>query len=192
MVSADLGNIFSVLHHHHAAEDYLLWPMLRARVSLSEQDVARMQDEHAAIAEPMENVQSLRKLWAATADSELAEKLIAPVNDLSARVDAHLEDEEQHIVPLINAHITAAEWQECLDRGAAFLTPKNVRFTLAFGGFALEDASADERRRFLAGIPCRRVCCCDSSASARCARTGPGSTGRRPLRADSGLHRHQR
>lgn len=153
MVSAHLGNIFSVLHHHHAAEDDLLWPMLRARVSLSEQDVARMQDEHAAIAESMENVQSLRKLWAATADSELAEKLIAPVNDLSARVDAHLEDEEQHIVPLINAHITAAEWQECLDRGAAFLTPKNVRFTLAFGGFVLEDASANERRRFLAGIP---------------------------------------
>ena len=48
-VSAHLGNIFSVLHHHHAAEDDLLWPMLRARVSLSEQDVARMQDEHAAI-----------------------------------------------------------------------------------------------------------------------------------------------
>ncbi len=79
--------------------------------------------------------------------------MIGVLNELSADVDAHLNDEEQHIVPLINAHITADEWQECLDRGAAFLTPRNVRFALAFGGFVLEDASTEEGQRFIAGLP---------------------------------------
>ena len=46
VVSAHLCNIFSVLHHHRAAEDDLLWPMLRARLPLRVQDVARMQEEH--------------------------------------------------------------------------------------------------------------------------------------------------
>ena len=79
--------------------------------------------------------------------------MIGVLNELSADVDAHLNDEEQHIVPLINAHITADEWQKCLDRGAAFLTPRNVRFALAFGGFVLEAASTEERQRFIAGLP---------------------------------------
>ena len=76
VVSAHLCNVFSVLHHHHAAEDDLLWPMLRARLPLRVQDVARMQEEHTAIAESIEKVAAITTRWAATADPELAENLI--------------------------------------------------------------------------------------------------------------------
>jgi hypothetical protein len=153
LVSDHLGNIISVLHHHHAAEDALLWPILQARVPACDNEIRRVEAEHAHIAESVDKVQALRASWAASADSRAAEQLVAALEELSARVDEHLEDEEQNIVPLINSHITAAEWQELLDRGAAFLTPKNVRFALAFAGFVLQDASADERRRFLADVP---------------------------------------
>jgi iron-sulfur cluster repair protein YtfE (RIC family) len=153
VVSDHLVNIISILHHHHAAEDDLLWPLLRARVAAAGADVSRMQDEHTDIAKAMDKVEAVRLLWAATAEPEHAERLIDSVEELSALLDNHLADEEEHVVPLINAHITGAEWEQLLARGAAFLSPKNVRFALAFAEFALEGASPDQRRRFLDGVP---------------------------------------
>jgi hypothetical protein len=40
-----------------------------------------------------------------------------------------------------------------LDRGAAFLSRKNVKLGLVLGGFVLDAASAEEGRCFLAGLP---------------------------------------
>ena len=64
------------------------------------------------MSESMKNVASVWPLWPRRPNPKLVEKLIAEVNDLSARVHAHL---------------IAAELQELLDRGAVVLTPKNVR-----------------------------------------------------------------
>ena len=67
VVSAHLCNVVSVLHHHHAAEDDQLWPTLRARLPLRVQDLARMQEEHTAIAESIAKVAAITTRWAATA-----------------------------------------------------------------------------------------------------------------------------
>ena len=120
----------------------MLWPKLHARVSGCDKEIQRVEGEHAGIADLIDKVQSVRPLWAASADPRLAEQLGAAADELSASVNNHLEDEEQNIVPLIEEHITAAEWQAAIDRGAAFLTPTNVRFALAFAGFVLREATA--------------------------------------------------
>jgi hypothetical protein len=39
------------LHHHHAAEDVVIWPLLRARLATRDVDVTRMQRSHHEIAE---------------------------------------------------------------------------------------------------------------------------------------------
>jgi iron-sulfur cluster repair protein YtfE (RIC family) len=153
VVSDHVVNIMSLLHHHHEAEDDILWPLLRTRVPVSANDCTRMQDEHLAVAAAMDRVANLRSLWAETADPGRADELIAAVDDLSARLAEHLADEEEHVVPLINAHITTEEWNVLLARGAAALNRKNVQFVLAFASFVLQDASTDERRRFMAGVP---------------------------------------
>ena len=64
-----------------------------------------------------------------------------------------LEDEERNVVPLINEHINADEWAECIERGAAFLPKMNVRMALVFVGLVLQDATPAEQQLLLAGIP---------------------------------------
>ena len=148
-----LGNIISVLHHHHDAEDDLLWPKLHDRTPHSDKDLQRAGDEHAVIAEVIDKVESVRSLWAARAEQRLAEQLSAAIEELSASADEHFGHEELTVVPLIDQYITPKEWQEFIDRGAAYVGPKNLRFSLAYSGFLLGDATPDEQQRFLASVP---------------------------------------
>jgi hypothetical protein len=131
----------------------MLWPLLATRAPVSAADVTRMQDEHDHVAVAVDRMEAIRPVWAATGNPARAEELIASVEELSSQLGRHLVDEEERVVPLINAHITIREWHAFLARGAAILTPTNVRFVLAFGSSVLQDASTDERRRFLAGVP---------------------------------------
>jgi hemerythrin-like domain-containing protein len=151
LVADHLGYILDGLHHHHAAEDELLWPPLHTRVPTSDAKIQQMENAHAAIAESIETVQTVRTSWRTSPGPELAAELIAATEDLSARVDTHLEDEEQNILPLISQHITADEWEEVVKRGAEFL-PKN-KLALVFLGLTLQNLTPDEQRQFLAGIP---------------------------------------
>jgi hemerythrin-like domain-containing protein len=151
LIADHLGHMVAALHHHHAAEDELLWPSLHARIPTSGLQIQQMEDDHAAIAELVESVETVRTPWGKSADSTLAAQLIAATEQLSARVDTHPEDEEQNILPLIGQHITGDEWKDVVKRGAEFL-PKN-KMALVFLGLTLQNLTPDEQRQFLAGIP---------------------------------------
>lgn len=151
LIADHLGYIVAALHHHHTAEDELMWPRLRERASTSGIKVQQMEDDHAAIAELVEKVHTVRTPWRTSADRELGAQLIAATEDLSARVDTHLEDEEQNILPLISEHITADEWKGCVKRGAEGM-PKNA-MALVLLGLTLQNLTPDEQRHFLPGIP---------------------------------------
>ena len=49
--------------------------------------------------------------WADSADPRLAQQLVGVVEQLSARVDEHLDDEERSIVPLINTQLSPTNGQ---------------------------------------------------------------------------------
>lgn len=153
LVAKYLGNMISVLHHHHAAEDEELWPKLHARIPDRNNEIQRAEDEHVGIAALIERAQSVQPSWADSADPQLAERLATSIEELSSRIDQHLDDEEQNIVALIGEYITCEEWQAFIDRGAAYLTPHNLWFALAFVGFLLRDATPEERTRFVAAVP---------------------------------------
>jgi iron-sulfur cluster repair protein YtfE (RIC family) len=153
VVGAHLEFIMAALHHHHAAEDDLIWPKLHARVPASAEDISRMERAHRGIAEADVKVKTILASWVTSADIWLAQQLAEAVEDLSARVDVHLADEERNIVPLINQHISPQEWQQCVARGADFISRKNLRLGLVLGGLVLDASSADEARRILAIAP---------------------------------------
>jgi hemerythrin-like domain-containing protein len=148
-----LGNMILVLEHHHTAEDEVLWPKLRVRTSGGAIEIERAEREHVHIAELIDKVQSVRQSWTRSADPRLAEQLSAAVEDLSSGAIEHFDDEEQNILPLIGEHITPQEWKEFIDRGAAYVNPRNLWFALAYAGCLLRDATPDEQTRFIAALP---------------------------------------
>jgi hemerythrin-like domain-containing protein len=162
-VADHISNVLAALHHHHTAEDELLWPTLHARViPLRSEDVHRMETEHALIAKLVDSVELRLADWIAATDgtaaeiaaqSRAAQMLIYEVETLAELVGDHLTTEEERVLPLINEHITDAEWRAVTERGGAFLSGRNIWFGIAFVGMVFEACTADERRRFLAGMP---------------------------------------
>ena len=68
--------------------------------------------------------------WADSADPRLAQQLVGVVEQLSARVDEHLEDEERSIVPLINTQLSPDEWQGLITATLLEASPKGIPRTL--------------------------------------------------------------
>lgn len=153
LIGGYLADLSSVLHHHHAAEDELLWPLLRRRAALRDDDVQRAEAAHRGIAELLDTVESVRPAWTDSGAPRLAERLGTAVDELCIGLNAHLDHEELEIVPLIAEHVTPKEWQAVIDRGAAYVKPSNLWFSLAYGAVLLHNATPEESRRFIASIP---------------------------------------
>jgi hemerythrin-like domain-containing protein len=82
LIADHLGHMVAALHHHHAAEDELLWPSLHARIPTFGLEIQQMEDDHAAIAELVESVETVRTPWGKSADSTLTP---LPVSSRSIR-----------------------------------------------------------------------------------------------------------
>jgi hemerythrin-like domain-containing protein len=138
------------LHHHHHNEDELLWPRLLERAPLDADLVARMQAQHAAMAEILRRVQTVLPAWPRTARSRDASTLADAFTELAAGLGEHLDSEEQQVLPIVARTITPPEWGELAQRGFAAM-PK--RRALVFLGHILSSASPAEQARFLHRVP---------------------------------------
>jgi hemerythrin-like domain-containing protein len=152
VVAAHLNFMVDALHHHHAAEDELAWPVLIARAPMRGDEIARMGEQHEGIAAAINRVQADLSAWTKTVDRSTRDELLGSVTELANRVVQHLDDEERNAVPVIEEHMTQSEWQAAIKRGAAFLS-SHPRLGIVLGGLVLDYASPDEGRKFLAGVP---------------------------------------
>jgi hemerythrin-like domain-containing protein len=135
---------------HHTGEDELLWPRLLERARPGIQMVERMQDQHADFDAAAGPVRELLTRWAAKADADGAAQLANAAEKLEKVLLSHLDEEEEHILPLAAAHLSAAEWNQLGEHGVRN-TPRNR--LLRQLGQILEDTSETERRAFLRKLP---------------------------------------
>lgn len=142
-VRAGWENLRDMLYSHHAAEDEDLWPVLRSHLDDPDElrEVDAMVAEHHAIPAALDAVEDAlrRHDGVAAAGRRLAEL-----------VRAHLEHEERTVVPLLEDHLSHAEWRRFL------LTERNRR---AFGdragflGWVLDDADDTDTAAVMAELP---------------------------------------
>jgi len=152
IVADHLQFIIDGLHHHHAAEDELAWPVLIARLPERRDEIARMAEQHEDIAAAITRVQSDKAEWMNAVDGPTSQRLQTSVAELARLLVEHLDEEERVAVPIIEEHMTQAEWKAATDRGASFLSSRPV-MGIVLGGLLLDYADPGERRWFLAGVP---------------------------------------
>jgi len=146
-VAAHVEFLLKGLHHHHAAEDTWLWPRLAERAEPDALLVARLSDQHEAVAQHIASTRRLLPRWrSAPGGPDLADGLRA----LGDALDPHLDEEEAHILPLARIHVSASEWQQMGD--AAFAGFTNDEKLLALGQM-LDVATAGEAAAFLRKLP---------------------------------------
>ncbi|MFJ9561296.1 hemerythrin domain-containing protein [Streptomyces fuscichromogenes] len=149
-VAAALRDYILGLHHHHHAEDELIWPLLRARAARDEGLVARMTEQHEAIDRTLATVTEWTPLWERSGDRIPGEELALALDAHRVALLEHLDEEERSVLPLVAEHLTVPEWELVGRRGLEGL-PKNKRM-LALGAI-LEEATPEESAFFLAKVP---------------------------------------
>ena len=100
------------LDNHHAAEDDDLWPVLRRELSDSGElaSVDAMVEEHRHIPPALAGVDAALRGGG---------ELTSPVGLLSTVVLDHLAHEEREVLPLIEQHLTWAQWRAFLHKERA-------------------------------------------------------------------------
>src|SRR5690349_22278327 len=127
------------LHLHHTAEDTIIWPALRSRLTHSEHALSvlgEMEEEHARI-DPL-----LAAVDAAFQGDQ--DGLGDVIGELASTLTGHLTHEERDGLPLIGVALTAAEWRSTGFKIARRngLSAGGEMFAWMLDGAAREDAAA--------------------------------------------------
>ncbi|TQS43458.1 hemerythrin domain-containing protein [Cryptosporangium phraense] len=137
VVSGHLRFLTELLHHHHAGEDELLWPTLRARTSASAHRlIDDVEAQHVEIDVALRRGEELLDAWAQAPDAGRREQLAAALEHLHAVLKDHLDLEERALLPLAAGALTEGEWH-AIGEAAVAAMPKPA-LALAFGMFAYE------------------------------------------------------
>ncbi|MFH7594827.1 hemerythrin domain-containing protein [Streptomyces racemochromogenes] len=153
VVGAHLTEYVTGLHHHHTVEDETIWPLLRERadaVAAGADVVVRMEEQHARIDRTLSEVSAQAPAWRLTADRSAATELARVLEEHRAALLEHLDDEERLVLPLVEQHLSVAEWDAVGRRGLE--TVPRDKLMLALGSL-LEDADPQERAYFLDKAP---------------------------------------
>jgi hypothetical protein len=152
VVGGHVGFMLTAIHHHHLAEDSVVWPRLIAQAPNRTEEIRRMADDHRDIADFSEQVRAAAARWGETGAREDADRLVPLVEEYLRRVDEHFDDEERSVVPLIAASLSPRQWRKFLAHGSAFVR-MHPRRGLALGAMVLDGQSPQSRHRFLGNVP---------------------------------------
>jgi hemerythrin-like domain-containing protein len=116
----------SYLHVHHTTEDQLMWPPVRASLPDGSSGLAvldAMEAEHAAI-DPL-----LAAIDAALLDRDSGSERLGELTDaLATALRGHLDHEEKDGLAVVDAAITAEQWQAFVLEGATLIGDDVTRF----------------------------------------------------------------
>jgi hemerythrin-like domain-containing protein len=118
-----LGFLIDGLHMHHTTEDDLIWPKLLDRAGLDAPLVERMEEQHRQIDASVAEVRAAMSAWRSELTQATSSALADRIGEFLVVLEGHLDEEEQVVVPLIDRHLTEAEWQEVGERGFEKFTP---------------------------------------------------------------------
>jgi hypothetical protein len=131
------------LDNHHAAEDEDLWPVLRGELS----DPGDLALVDAMVAEHRQIPPALAGVDAALRGGG---ELAAPVELLEAAVLDHLAHEEREVLPLLEQHLTRAQWRAFLHKERGRRSPRERPEFLAW---ILDDAGEQDAAAVLTEMP---------------------------------------
>jgi hemerythrin-like domain-containing protein len=151
LVATHLDLVDRFLHHHHTIEDAMLWPKLLERVPTEIAPIVElMESQHHVVADLLEHTVVERAAWRKDADSARAAQLAAVYTRLYTALIEHLDAEEQHVMPLVEACITQKEWAK-IGKTAQRSTPlKDGPRVL---GMLAYDGDPEVMREMLGAVP---------------------------------------
>lgn len=142
--------ILAGLDMHHTGEDALLWPKLLERDAPDADLIHRMEVQHHRVEELIADLSAALPRWEAEARSAVGEEVASSFDALRVALLEHLDDEEEHILPIAARCMTQEEWNALGQHGLAKLEKAQV--PVLFGAL-LEEATPEETTLMLSLVP---------------------------------------
>jgi hemerythrin-like domain-containing protein len=132
VVAGHVRFLADMLHHHHAGEDRLLWPVLLARVPADVVPVVElMERQHEGLATALAEIDGLLPRWRAAAGEDDRERLAAALERLTPLLEEHLDAEEERILPLAARTVTEAEWRRLGEEGLGGISKRQLPLAIS-------------------------------------------------------------
>ena len=104
------------IHHHHAAEDDILWPVIEKRAG-AHIDLTGLSDDHSVLDPKLARLRSAAAALLAEPRSEdAAASLALQLAQLRDLLEEHIAEEERDVFPVILNYLTVADWAEVENR----------------------------------------------------------------------------
>jgi hemerythrin-like domain-containing protein len=111
MVATYYDNVLRLLTAHHDGEDELLTPLLVARCTPAEAaQVTRVAAQHEGIIGAIGQAQSAVRAWETVPGLQSAASAATALVTLNVSLRAHLDDEEESVLPIAGRYLTKVEW----------------------------------------------------------------------------------
>jgi hemerythrin-like domain-containing protein len=117
-------NILSFLEAHHDGEEQLVFPLLRQRCAANAGLIDHLEVQHKDALRLLEEAQGSLAAWPA-GDAAAQQAAADSLEDLRVMLVAHLDEEEEKVLPLAAANLSMEEWGGC--RGTAWPTSVATR-----------------------------------------------------------------
>jgi hemerythrin-like domain-containing protein len=151
IVASHIDLMNTVLHHHHRAEDKHLWPRLLDRASKDIASIVRvMEGQHQALETIIAEVGGAARSWRSSAAPEAGDALADALDRMFFLLNDHMGMEEVYLLPIIEKYITAAEWDQMVQEGAAETPRESI--PLIFG-MIMYEGDPEVIRRILFQMP---------------------------------------
>ena len=120
VIAAHIRLVNEILFHHHESEDAVLWPALLQRAPREIDPVVRLlEGQHENLDTVISEVNAALDRWVGAADADDREEVATLLQKLAANVYEHMGLEEKLVLPLVERHVFATEWEAMVAAGAA-------------------------------------------------------------------------
>lgn len=135
------------MHHHHIAEDDLMYPLMKGSAPQALLDL--MEEQHQAVDTAVKTVEARLADWI-TDVPDSAEALARSYEELLPVLVRHLDDEEEHIVPLIGDSLSAQQYGLMATSGNDMYEPRLLM--MCFGAM-IEQCAVPDAEFMLSHLP---------------------------------------
>jgi Hemerythrin HHE cation binding domain len=142
-------NILSFLEAHHDGEEQLVFPLLRQRCAGNAGLIDHLEGQHKEALRLLEEAQSSLAAWPA-GDAASQKAAADSLEALRVMLVAHLDEEEEKVLPLAAANLSMEEWGALPGHGMAHFGGDKIWLIL---GMLRERMTDDQRAAMLAHMP---------------------------------------
>lgn len=110
-----LGLMAESIHHHHRAEDDVLWPVIEQRAG-SHIDLTALTEDHEALDPKLDGLRNAVSQFGSDASRRTAGVLASRLVEVRTMLVEHIAEEERDTFPVIRCYLSVADWRDVENR----------------------------------------------------------------------------